>query len=187
MKAPQIVIGVVAALALAGGGFAAGMTMGKAQAASPATSATSTETGRGAAAGRQGAAGASGAGAARDALAGRVLAVSDGSITIAAIERGQGQAAAGASPATRSQIVLVGAGTRIVRTTETDVKVADIKVNDQVTVVGTTDSAGLVSATAVVVGSTNVLGQLFGSQTGDPGALGAHPETSPSPSPTAAP
>jgi hypothetical protein len=182
MKTPQIVIGVVAALALAGGGFAAGMTMAKAQAASPGTSATSTATGRGAAAGRQGAAGASGAAAARDALAGRVLAVSDGSITIAAIDRGQGQqAAAGASPATISQIVLVGASTRIVRTTETDVKLGEIKVNDQVTVVGTTDSAGLVSATAVVVGSTNVLGQLFGSQTGNPAGFGAHPEASPSP------
>src|SRR5207237_6470949 len=38
VKAPQIVIGVVAALALAGGGFAAGMTFDKAQ--TPATSTT---------------------------------------------------------------------------------------------------------------------------------------------------
>ena len=62
-----------------------------------------------------------------------------------------------------------------------DVKLGDIKVNDQVTVVGTPDTTGMVSATAIVVGSTNVLGQLFGSQTGTPGGFGARPGASASP------
>ena len=72
---------------------------------------------------------------------------------------------------------------RIVKTAETDVKLDDIKPNDQVTIVGTTDSAGLVSASAVVVGGVNVLGQLFGSQTGVPGGArpGATPTSSPRP------
>jgi hypothetical protein len=182
LKTPQIVIGAVAALALAGGGFAAGMTYEKSQ-ASPTTAATSTQTttGRGPGGGR-GAFGGSGATGGLQPVFGRVLAVNDGSITVAAVERGQGQnAQAGASPVTQSQIVLIGANTRIVRTTETDVKLADIKPNDQVTVVGTTDATGIVSATAIVVGQTNILGQLFGSQTGNPGALGGRGGALPSP------
>ncbi|OLC10370.1 MAG: hypothetical protein AUH39_02180 [Chloroflexi bacterium 13_1_40CM_67_9] len=171
MKAPQIVIGVVAALALAGGGFAAGMVYDKAQ----GTSTT-------------GASGASGAtGASEQAVTGRILAVNDGSITVAAVERGQGGpgAQASASPATTSEIVLVGSTTRIVKTTEVDVKLGDLKAGDQVTVVGTTDSTGMVSATAIVVGSTNILGQLFGSQTGTAGlgGGGARPSASPTKAP----
>jgi hypothetical protein len=184
MKTPQIVIGAVAALALAGGGFAAGMTYEKGQsAASTNATTTQTTTGRGVGgAGGRGAFGGSGAAGALQPVVGRVLAVNDGSITVAAVERGQGQnAQAGASPATQSQIVLVGANTRIVRTTETDVKLADIKPNDQVTVVGTTDSTGMVSAAAIVVGQTNIFGQLFGSQTGNPVLLGGRGGATPAP------
>ncbi len=84
--------------------------------------------------------------------------------------------------ATTSQIVLIGASTRIVKTTEADVKLSDLKVNDQVTVVGTTDATGRV--TAIVVGSTNILGQLFGSQTGNAGlGGGARPSASPTKAP----
>ena len=75
--------------------------------------------------------------------------------------------------------MLIGASTRIVKTTESDVKLADIKANDQVTIVGTTDSAGLVSASAIVVGGANVLGQLFGG--GGGGRPGATPTSSPRP------
>jgi hypothetical protein len=116
-------------------------------------------------------------------LTGRVLAVNDGSITVAAVERGQGGqgAAAGASPATTTQIVLVGGSTRIVKTTEADVKLSDVKVNDQVTIVGTTDATGMVSATTIVVGATNILGQLFGSQTGNAGLGGGRPGASATP------
>ncbi|TMG55900.1 MAG: hypothetical protein E6H84_05540, partial [Chloroflexi bacterium] len=123
MKTPQIVIGAVAALALAGGGFAAGMTYEKSQSSTPtAATTTQTTTGRGAAGGR-GAFGGSGATGGIQPVVGRVLAVNEGSITVAAVERGQGQnTQAGASPATQSQIVLIGTNTRIVRTTETDVK-----------------------------------------------------------------
>ena len=185
MKSANLIIGVVAALALAGGGFAAGMTFERAQA--PATpTATGTTTGGRAGSGARGGSGPFVVGnlGGQQPVVGRVLAVNDGSITVAAVERGQGQNAQGASasPATTSQIVLVGASTRIVKTTETDVKLGDIKVNDQVTVIGTPDTTGMVSATAIVVGSTNVLGQLFGSQTGNPGGFGGRPGASASPS-----
>jgi hypothetical protein len=182
MRTPQIVIGVVAALALAGGGFAAGMTFDKAQATSAAKTTTGATGATGAGGGtgaRGGFGGGTGALAGQQPVTGRILAVNDGSITVAAVERGQGGANASASPATTSQIVLVGGNTRIVKTTETDVKLGDLKVNDQVTIVGTADGTGMVSATAIVVGATNILGQLFGSQPGG----GARP----SPSPTKAP
>jgi hypothetical protein len=186
MKSTRIVIGAVAALAIAGAGFAAGMSYEMGKIPSSSTQMLTT-TGRGASGGRVGAggAGASGAGAGQIPITGRILAINDGSITVAAMERGQGQQAAGASPATTSQIVLVGASTRIVKTTETDVKLSDLKVNDQVTVVGTTDTTGMVSATAIVVGSTNILGQLFGSQTGTGGlgGGGARPSASPTKAP----
>lgn len=187
MKAPQIVIGVVAALALAGGGFAAGMTFDRSQPPSTNTAGTTGATGARGGTGGRGAFGGTGAATGQQPVTGRILAVNDGSITIAAVERGQGgqSAQAPASPATTSQIVLTGASTRIVKTTEADVKLSDLKVNDQVTVIGIIDSTGMVSATAIVVGSTNILGQLFGSQTGNAGLGGGGGR--PSASPTKAP
>jgi hypothetical protein len=189
MKAPQIVIGVVAVLALAGGGFAAGMTFERSQTPSTNAAGVTGATGARGGTGGRGVFGPGGTGAAagQQPVTGRILAVNDGSITIAAVERGLGgqNAQASASPATTSQIVLVGTSTRIVKTTEADVKLSDLKVNDQVTVVGTTDTTGMVSATAIVVGSTNILGQLFGSQTGSAGlgGGGARPSASPSKAP----
>lgn len=189
MKAPQIVIGVVAALALAGGGFAAGMTFEKSQTPATNTAGTTGATGARGASGARGGFGGGGTGAAagQQPVTGRIIAVNDGSITVAAVERGLGgqNAQASASPTTTSEIVLVGASTRIVKTTEADVKLSDLKVNDQVTIVGTTDSTGMVSATAIVVGSTNILGQLFGSQTGNAGlgGGGARPSASPTKAP----
>ena len=188
MKAPQIVIGVVAALALAGGGFAAGMTFDKSQTPSTNTAGTTGATGARGGSGARGGFGAGGTGAAtgQQPVTGRILAVNDGSITIAAVDRALGgqNAQASASPATTSEIVLVGASTRIVKTTEVDVKLSDLKVNDQITVVGTTDATGMVSATAIVVGSTNILGQLFGSQTGNAGlGGGARPSATPTKAP----
>jgi len=175
MKAPQIVIGVVAALALAGGGFAAGMTFDKSQTPSTNTTGATGATGARGGTGARGAfGGGTGAVTGQQPVTGRILAVNDGSITVAAVERGLGgqNAQASASPATTSEIVLVGTSTRIVKTTEVDVKLSDLKVNDQVTVIGTTDATGMGSATAIVVGSTNILGQLFGSQTGNAGLGG---------------
>jgi hypothetical protein len=191
VKAPQIVIGVVAALALAGGGFAAGMTFDRAQTTSTSTTGATGATGARAGTGGRGAFGVGGAGgtgavAGQQPVTGRILAVNDGSITVAAVDRGLGgpNAQASASPATTSEIVLVGASTRIVKTTEADVKLSDLKVNDQITVIGTTDTTGMVSATAIVVGSTNILGQLFGSQTGGAGlGGGARPSASPTKAP----
>jgi len=184
LKAPQIVIGIAAALVLAGGGFAAGMTFDKSQTPTTGASGATGATGARGRTGARGGFGGGGAGAlgGQQPVTGRIIAVNDGSITIAAVDRGQGgqNAQASASPATTSQIVLIGASTRLVKTTETDVKLSDLKVNDQVTVIGTTDTTGMVSATAIVVGSTNTLGQLFGSQTGTAGlGGGARPSASP--------
>src|SRR5438874_10688971 len=186
MKAAQIVIGIAAALVLAGGRFAAGMTFDKSQSPTTTTGATGATGARGGSGARGAFGGGGGTVAGQQPVTGRILAVNDGSITVAAVERGQGgaNAQASASPATSSQIVLVGTTTRIVKTTETDVKLSDLKVNDQVTVIGTTDTTGMVSATAIVVGSTNILGQLFGSQTGNAGlGGGARPSASPTKAP----
>ena len=169
MRPMHIVVGVVAALALTGGGFAAGMTVGRGAAtdatasASPAGAAS-----RGAAIGqRLGPGGAQGA--AGQAITGRILSVNEGSITVETRQPG----AAGASPTVTSQIVLIGTSTRLVKTAETEIKLSDLKANDQVTIVGTTDASGNVSATAIVAGGNALQGILGGQR---PGA-------SPSPTP----
>ena len=181
MKPAQIVIGVVIALALAGGGFAAGMTVGRGSGAEASASASpSGAAARGGAGitgrlGQGGAAGGTGA-LGGQAMTGRILSVNDGSITIEVRQGG----AQGASPTVTSQIVLVGSSTRIVKTVESDIKLSDLKPNDQVTIVGTTDASGNVAATAIVAGG-NALQGLFG------GPGGAGRGASPSPSPTARP
>ena len=191
MKTSQIAIAAVLGLVLLGGGFAAGMSVGSKGSATDATNASASPSG---AAGRFGAGGAGGAGAAgrgaagaagQQLLTGRVLSVNDGSITVE-VRTGGGQ---GASPTVTSEIVLVGASTQIVRTTEATIKVTDLRANDQIQIVGTTDATGSVSASAIVVGG-NALGQLFGGQ-GGPGGLGGGAPggaggrgSSPSPSPT---
>jgi hypothetical protein len=178
----QIIVGVVAALVLFGGGFAAGMTLGKGATETAIASASPSG-----AAGRLGAGGAGGAGragaggaAGQQILAGRVLSVNDGSVTVEVRTGG----AQGASPTVTSQIVLVGTSTRIVKTTETDIKASDLKANDQIQIVGTTDATGNVAATAIIVGG-NALNQLFGGAGfGGPGGAGASGRPSPTPSPT---
>jgi hypothetical protein len=180
MKPAQIVIGVVIALALAAAGFAAGMTVGRGSGAEAnASPSPSGAAGRGAGItgrlGQGGAAGASGA-AGGQAMAGRILSVNDGSITIEVRQPG----AQGASPTVTSQIVLIGSSTRIVKTVESDIKLTDLKANDQVTIVGTTDANGNVSATAILAGG-NALQGLFGGQ-GGPGGAGRGASPSPSPS-----
>ena len=186
MKPAQIVIGVVIALALAGGGFAAGLTVGRSgteanASASPSGAAARGGTGVTGRFGQGGAAGASGA-AGGQAMAGRIISVNDGSITIEVRQPG----AQGASPTVTSQIVLVGSSTRIVKTVESDIKLTDLKANDQVTIVGSTDANGNVSATAIVAGG-NALQGLFGGQGGPGGPGGTGRGASPSPSPTARP
>jgi hypothetical protein len=155
MKPVHVVVGVVAALALAGGGFAAGMTVGRGAATEATASASpSGAAGRVAGAigqrlgqggGLGGAAGAAGG----QAVSGRILSVNDGSITVEVRQAGT----AGASPTVTSQIVLVGSATRLVKTVETEIKLSDLKANDQVTIVGTTDASGNVSATTIVAGN----------------------------------
>ena len=181
MKPAQIAIAAVIALALAGGGFAAGMTVGKGSGSEATASASPSATGgRGQITGRLGQGGAQGGSGAfgSQATIGRILSVNDGSITVEVRQPG----AQGASPTVTSQIVLIGTSTRIVKTVETDIKLSDLKANDQVTIIGTTDASGNVSATAIVAGG-NALQGLFGGQGGPGGGRGA----SPSPSPTAKP
>ena len=172
----QIVVGVIVALALFGGGYAFGSTRG------PAATAT-TSTGAATASGRgfQGAAGGTGAAAANRGITnGQIIAVNTDSITIQV--RGGGQN--GASPTTTTQLVLVGAATRVVKIAETDVKLSDLKVGDQVTVAGTPDTAsGTVSAQAIVLGGTNILGDILGG-TQFPGGRGGGASARPSASPT---
>ncbi|MFN2520626.1 MAG: hypothetical protein ABR525_06245 [Candidatus Limnocylindria bacterium] len=175
-RSMQVIGGVVLAIAIAGGGFFAGMTTAQARQAA-ATPSPSAATARGA--GQFGAGANGGAGAANAAnrgVTGQILAVNADSITIMTRTAGQG----GASPTTGSSIVLVGQGTRVVRTTEADIKLGDLKAGDQVTVVGTPDATtGTISAQAVVLGGANVLQQLFGGA----GAAGGRGGASPSPSP----
>ena len=176
MKPAQIAIGAVVALALAGGGFAAGMTVGRGAApdATASASPSGAAAGRGAITGRLGQGGqGAGAGLGGQAVVGRILSVNDGSITIEVRQPG----AQGASPSVSSQIVLVGSSTRIVKTAETEIRLGDLKPSDQVTIVGTTDANGNVSATAIVAGGNALQGIL-----GGPGGARAA-----SPSPTARP
>jgi len=174
MRAPQIILGVVAALVLAGGGFAAGMSVGRSSANEAAASAPpSGGVGRLIQGGSGARGGFGGAGAAgQQILAGRVISVNDGSITLEVRQPG----AQGASPTVSSQIVLVGTNTRVVKTTEQEIKLGDLKANDQIQIVASTDANGQISANAIIAGG-NALQQLFG---GGPGGRGA----SPSPSPT---
>ena len=167
----QIVVGVIVALALFGGGYAFGSTK---------TPGAVTTTGTGAApSGRGFPGGAGGARAAnRGVTNGQILAVNPDSITVQVRQGGQN----GASPTVTTQLVLVGSGTRVVKTAETDVKLSDLKVGDQVTVAGTPDAAsGTVSAQAIVLGGANILGDILGG-TQFPGGRGAG--TSPRPSAT---
>ena len=172
----QIVVGVIVALALFAGGYAFGST--KTTATSPtATTGTAAASGRGG----QGAGGAAGNAAANRGLTnGQIIAVNTDSITVQVRTGGQN----GASPTVTTQLVLVGTGTRVVKTAETDVKLADLKVGDQVTVAGTPDAAsGTVSATAIVLGGSNILGDILGG-TQFPGGRGAGASGSPRPTPT---
>jgi hypothetical protein len=174
VKPARIVIGVVIALALAGGGFAAGMTVGKGTATEAAASPSpSGAAGRSGVTGRGGQGGVGGSGAlGTQAVNGRILSVNDGSITVEVRQGG----AQGASPTVTSQIVLIGSTTRIVKTVETDIKLSDLKANDQVTIVGSTDASGNVAATAIVAGG-NALQGVFGG----PGGRGASPSPSAKP------
>lgn len=179
MKTTQLVLAGVLGLALLGGGFAAGMTVGRSggsgAAASPSPSGVVGRFGQGGAglAGR-GALGGPGA-AGQTITTGRVLSVNDGSITVEVRQAG----AQGASPTVTSQIVLVGTTTRIVKTTETEIKAADLKANDQVQIVGTADTSGSVAATTILVGGETFRQMLGGGQGAGPGGRGATPSPSP--------
>jgi hypothetical protein len=165
-KQIQIVAVAVAALVLGGGGFVAGMTVGptltKTDTAAANASPGANAQGRQRVGGGQG--GAAAAGALGQQVSGRVISVNDGSITIETRQPG--------SDTTRSTIALVGASARVVKTTETEIKLGDIKPGDQVLIVGTPDqTTGTVNASSVIVGINSLL-QLFGGATGPGGGTG---------------
>ena len=175
MKTTQIVIAAVIGLMLLGGGFAAGMTYGKSGTAAAASASPSDRgAGRGQGAGGAGARFGQGGANGQELLTGQIISVNDGSITVQVRQPGQN----GASPTTTSQIILLGSNTKIVKTTEADIKASDLKANDQIQIVGTTDASGNVSATAIVIGG-NALQSLFGGQGGFGGRGGASPTPSP--------
>lgn len=162
----QIAAGVLVAVVLFGAGFAAGAS----RTPSPSTAATASANPSGGA--RGGGGGATG----RGVVNGQILSVNADSITIQLRQGGQN----GASATTTSQIVLVGSATRVVKTQETDIKLSDLKVGDVITVAGTPDtSTGTLSATAIVGGGTNILGDIFGG-----GGAGGTPRASGSPRPS---
>ena len=170
----QIVVGVVVALALFGGGFAFGSSRAPAATAAGATGSTGTT-------GLRGGSGANGGGAAQRGVSnGQILAVNSDSITISIRTGG----ANGASPTTSTELVLVGSGTRVLKTVETDVKLTDLKVGDTVTVAGTPDAtSGTVSAQTILVGGAGLLGDILGG-TQFPGGRGPGASGSPRPTPT---
>jgi hypothetical protein len=177
----QIIVGVVVALALFGGGYAFGSSRAPA-ATTAASSTTGATTGRGANGGAGGAGANGGAAANRGVANGQILAVNSDSITIS-VRSGGG--ANGATPTTTTQLVLVGTGTRVVKTVETDVKLTDLKVGDTVTVAGTPDTAsGTISAQTIVLGGTNILGDILGGTQFPGGRGGAGASQSPRPTPT---
>ena len=178
----QILIGAVAAIALFGGGFAVGRTLAPAPA--PATdSATNTAGGGNAAqqaARRAALGGGQGVLAGTQSTVGRILSINEGSITVE-VRQPAAAGAAGATPALTSTIALIGTDTRLLRTVEQELKLADLKAGDQVTIVGTTDAAtGTVSANAVLVGG-GALQQVLGGQRPGLGGGGRVPGASPSP------
>jgi hypothetical protein len=166
------------ALALFGGGYAFGSTRTPAATttgAAGSTGSTGATTGRGG----FGGGGAGGGAAARGITNGQILSVNTDSITISIRAGG----ANGATGTTTTELVLVGSGTRVVKTVETDVKLTDLKVGDTVTIAGTPDAtSGTVSASTIVVGGTNILGDILGGTT--PGGRGAGSSQSPRPTPT---
>jgi CCR4-NOT transcriptional regulation complex NOT5 subunit len=169
----QIIAGVLVALVLFGGGYTLGSSRAT-PAPAAATAATGTLTARGA--GGQGAAAAAGRGVAN----GQILAVNSDSITISVRQAG----AQGASPTVSTQLVLVGTGTRVVKTVETDIKLSDLKVGDTVTVAGTPDTAsGTIAAQAIVLGGANILGDILGGTQFPGGGRGAAGSPRPSGSP----
>ena len=172
----QIVVGVIVALALFGGGYALGSTRTPAPAA-----ATNGATGATGARGNFGGAGGAGArGAGGGVTTGQILSVNTDSITVSVRAGG----ANGATGTATTELVLVGSGTRVVKAVESDVKLSDLKVGDQITVAGTPDTAsGTISAQTIVVGATNILGDILGGA-GFPGVRGAGASGSPRPSPT---
>lgn len=146
-SALMVLAGGVAALALAAGGFVAGLTVAR---GNPDASATTGGAGGRGQTFRQGAGQLPG-GAQGRATSGQVVSVGEGTITI---QLGQDQG---------SRIVLVAPSTRIVQTAEVDVPLSSLKPGDRVTVVGQENSDGTLNAQAVVVGGANVLQQLLGS------------------------
>lgn len=182
MNRIQVVVMVVAALALGGGGFVAGAAVGPSLAKAE-TSATPRAAGGQAGRGGAFASGAPGAAGAQGVLvqqvSGQVISVNDGSITVEVRQPGSDQ--------TRSVIALVGGSSRVVRVTETQASLSDVKPGDQVLITGQPDQAtGTVAANTIVLGVSS-LQQIFGGGAAGPGASPGGFRRGPGPSPTPVP
>jgi hypothetical protein len=149
MSAP-VQLAVVAAVALAvggGGGFVAGTALAPAATGAAPQGATDLP----AAIQQRRAQGAAGPGGAATGgqVAGRVIAVGDGSITVELVRPGAESA--------QTVIALVADSTRVVRTTETQISLTEIVEGDQVVVIGQRDAtSGAITATNVIVGLSSL-------------------------------
>lgn len=142
----QVAVLAAVALVFGGGGFVAGMTL------APAAAPAGANPEFAAALAQRRAGGAVPGGPAAQLggqVAGTVISTGDGSITVEVTRPG--------ADAAQSVIALVGGSTKVVRTSETEISVADIKAGDQVIVVGQRDAtSGAVNATTVVVGLSSL-------------------------------
>lgn len=178
----QIAVIALAGVALAGGGYVAGMTAAQGQ-GTPAGAQATTPEGRAAA--LRGASGQGEGPGARGAVlpdrgqvVGKIISVNEGSVTIEMTQPG-------GTVAPTTIIALVGPTTRLVKTVETEIKLTDLRAGDQVVIVGQRDQAtGTIAANAVVAGLSSIQ-QLFGGFIQGGGAPGQRPGgRQPSPSPT---
>lgn len=178
----QIAVIALAGVALAGGGYVAGMTAAQGQ-ATPAGAQATTPEGRAAA--LRGASGQGEGPGARGAVlpdrgqvVGKIISVNEGSVTVEVTQQG-------GTVAPTTIIALVGPTTRLVKTVETEIKLTDLRAGDQVVIVGQRDQAtGTIAANAVVAGLSSIQ-QLFGGFIQGGGAPGQRPGgRQPVPSPT---
>lgn len=179
----QIAVIALAGVALAGGGYVAGMTTAQRQ-ATPAGAQATTPEGRAAALrgafGQGGGPGGAGGAALPDRgqVVGKIISVNEGSVTVEVTQQG-------GTVAPTTIIALVGPTTRLVKTVETEIKLTDLRAGDQVVIVGQRDQAtGTIAANAVVAGLSSIQ-QLFGGFIQGGGAPGQRPGgRQPVPSPT---
>lgn len=160
-RLPAIAAGIVAAIVVAGIGFAGGYTVGKGATPSPSPLAGGNGVfGNGAFGGRGGNGRTGGAftRGAGGATAGTIADVAPDQLTVTLAAGG-------------SKLVLVDGSTKVTKVTSSEQALTDLTAGETVTVIGTTNPDGSVTATSIVVG--NVGGLLGGLPRRSPGASAA--------------